>query len=384
VKVAIIKRVEVCVARVPLTSAITISTRSIQAREYCLVRITSDDGHVSLGYSYAVNTSGRILAAAVEEVFAPRLIGQESLRVEGLWHELYQEALLIGRTGAVMRALSAVDIALWDLNARSVGLPLYKYLGAVVLDKVPAYGSGGYYLPGKSNEDLANEMLDFVNNGYDAVKIKVGNLSPAEEEERLRVVREAIGPDIHLMLDANNAWSDLPTAMLYVSRFEKFNPYWIEEPFLPDDIDNHAALAQRTSMMVATGEIEAGRWRFKEILDKRAAAIVQADAIVCGGISEFRKIAATAASYGVPVAPHAWHDVHVHLVASTVNASYVEFMPDDHIVNFRRLIDIQIKARDGFLLLPDRPGLGFSFDPAAIEKFGVRAPGSSTPWLKVE
>ena len=271
-----------------------------------------------------------------------------------------------------------------DLNARSVGLPLYKYLGAVVLDKVPAYGSGGYYLPGKSNEDLANEMLDFVNNGYDAVKIKVGNLSPAEEEERLRVVREAIGPDIHLMLDANNAWADLPTAMLYVSRFEKFNPYWIEEPFLPDDIDNHAALAQRTSMMVATGEIEAGRWRFKEILDKRAAAIVQADAIVCGGISEFRKIAATAASYGVPVAPHAWHDVHVHLVASTVNASYVEFMPDDHIVNFRRLIDIQIKARDGFLLLPDRPGLGFSFDPAAVEKFGVRAPGSSTPWLKVE
>ena len=135
---ATIKRVEVCVARVPLTSAITISTRSIQAREYCLVRITSDDGHVGLGYSYAVNTSGRILAAAVEEVFAPRLIGQESLRVEGLWHELYQEALLIGRTGAVMRALSAVDIALWDLNARSVGLPLYKYLGAVVLDKVPA------------------------------------------------------------------------------------------------------------------------------------------------------------------------------------------------------------------------------------------------------
>ena len=380
---ATIKHVEVCVARVPLTNAVTFSTRSVQAREYCLVRIVSEGGHVGLGYSYAVNTSGRILAAAVEEVFGPKLVGQDSLRVEGLWREMYQEALLIGRTGAVMRALSAVDIALWDLNAHSVGLPLYKFLGAKVLDRVPAYGSGGYYMVGKSNDDLAEEMMAFVKDGFDAVKMKVGNLSPAEEEERLRAVREAIGPDIHLMLDANNAWPDLPTAMLYVSRFEKYNPYWIEEPFLPDDIDSHAELARRTPMMVATGEIEAGRWRFKEILEKRAAAILQTDAIVCGGITEFRKIAATAASFGVPVAPHAWHDVHVHLVASTSNATYVEFMPDDHIVNFRNLIDVQIEAKDGHLLLTDRPGMGFGFDAGAIERFGLRAVGASSPWTRI-
>jgi L-alanine-DL-glutamate epimerase-like enolase superfamily enzyme len=382
-KVARIERVDVCVARVPLADSVAFSTRAVQAREYCLVRVASADGHMGVGYSYAVNTSGRILAAAVEEVFAPRLIGQDSLRVEGIWRDLYQEALLIGRAGAVMRALSAVDIALWDLNARSVGLPLYKYLGAVVLDRVPAYGSGGYYMVGKSNDDLAEEMLAFVRDGYEAVKIKVGRLSPAEDAERLHVVREAIGSDIHLMLDANNAWTDLPTAMRYIERFEKYSPYWIEEPFLPDDIDNHAALAQRTSMMVATGEIEAGRWRFKDILDKGAAAILQADAIVCGGISEFRKIAATAASYGVPVAPHAWHDIHVHLVASTVNATYVEFMPDDKIVNFRTLIDVQIESRDGHLLLPDRPGLGFSFDPAAIDRYGVRSSGAPSAWHRV-
>lgn len=378
-----IKQVEVCVARVPLSNPVTFSTRSVQAREYCLVRITSEDGHVGLGYSYAVNTSGRILASAVEEVFAPLLIGQDSLRIEGLWQEMYQESLLIGRVGAVMRALSAVDIALWDLNARSVNLPLYKFLGAKVLDKVPAYGSGGYYWPGKTNEDLANEMRAFIDDGYEAVKMKVGNLTPTEEEERMRVVREAIGPDVHLMLDANNAWADLPTAMLYVSRFEQFNPYWIEEPFLPDDIDNHAELARRTSIMVATGEIEAGRWRFKEILEKRAAAILQTDAIVCGGITEFRRIAATAASFGVPLAPHAWHDVHVHLVASTPNARYVEFMPDDHIVNFRRLLDVQLESEGGHLLLPDRPGLGFSFDAQAIEAFGVKGEAGS-PWAVID
>lgn len=379
----IIKSVEVCLARVPLAKSVTFSTRAVQSREYCLVRVTTVDGHFGLGYSYAVNTSGRILVAAVEEVFAPRLVGQESLRVEGLWRELYQEALLIGRAGAVMRALSAVDIALWDLNARSVGLPLYKYLGAATLDRVPAYGSGGYYWAGKTVDDVANEMLAFVRQGYDAVKMKVGRLSPAAEEERLRAVREAIGPDVHLMLDANNAWADLPAAMRYVERFEKYSPYWIEEPFLPDDIDNHAALARRTPIMIATGEIEAGRWRFKEILDKGAAAVLQADSIVCGGITEFRKIAATAASYGVPVSPHAWHDVHVHLVASTANATYVEFMPDDHIVNFRNLLDVQVEAKDGYLLLPQRPGLGFTFDPSAIERFCVRERGNPSAWNRI-
>lgn len=364
-----ISKVKAFLARVPLERPVTFSTRTVHMREYCLVRITSDDGHVGIGFSYAVNNSGSLLVATVNDIFAPRLTGDDSLRVEGIWHDLYQETLLIGRAGAVMRALSAVDIALWDLNARAADLPLYKYLGAATLDSVPAYGSGGYYLTGKSNDDLAEEMNAFVEAGHGAVKMKVGGVSPALDGERVRIVREAIGPDVRLMLDANNAWRDLPSAMEYIERFEPYHPYWIEEPFLPDDIDNHAALAQRTPIMVATGEVEAGRWRFKELLDKGAAAILQPDAIVCGGITEFRKITATAASYGVGVAPHAWHDLHVHLVASAENATYVEFMPDDHIVNFRRLIDVQLEAREGHLLLPERPGLGFSFDPAALEQF---------------
>jgi len=122
------------------------------------------------------------------------------------------------------------------------------------------------------------------------------------------------------MMDINNGWNDLPTALLYCRRLEKYNPYWVEEPFSPDDIDNHAKLAAATTIPVATGEIEAGRWRFKEILDKRAAEILQADAAVCGGISEWRRIAQTAASYGVAICPHWFHDLHVHLVASTPNA----------------------------------------------------------------
>jgi len=296
---------------------------------------------------------------------------------------MYQEALLQGRTGAVMRALSAIDIAVWDLSARTAGLPLYQYLGAFVKDRVPAYASGGYYLPGKTPAKLGEELAGFVRDGFKAVKMKTGRLSPQEEEERVRAAREAIGPDVLLMLDANNAWHDVPTAMRYMDRFEPYDPYWIEEPFSPDDLDNHAKLAQRTSVTVATGEIEAGRWRFKEMLDKQAAEILQTDATVCGGITEWRRIAATAASYGVTVSPHAWHDVHVQVVASAPNARYVEFMPDDRIVNFRRLIDRQLVAEKGHLLLHQTPGLGFDFDKAAIAEYGTREPGSNDPWQTV-
>ena len=378
-----IESVAVCIARVPLDNAVTFSTRVVTAREYCLVKVRSTDGVEGIGYCYAVNTSGRLLSVAVTDLLGARLVGEESLRVEGLWQDMYQEALLQGRTGAVMRALSAIDIAVWDLNARTARLPLYQYLGAMVKDRVPAYASGGYYLPGKTPGRLGEELAGYVSDGFRAVKMKTGRLSPREEEDRVRAAREAIGADVLLMLDANNAWHDLPTAERYMDRFEAYDPYWIEEPFSPDDLENHAKLAQRSRVTVATGEIEAGRWRFKEMLDKQAAGILQTDATVCGGITEWRRIAATAASYGVTVSPHAWHDVHVQVAASAPNARYVEFMPDDHIVNFRRLIDRQLEAENGDLLLPQAPGLGFDFDTAAVAKYGARLPGSDDVWQVV-
>jgi L-alanine-DL-glutamate epimerase-like enolase superfamily enzyme len=375
-----IESVSVCIASVPLDNPVTFSTRTVRAREYCLVRVRATDGTEGIGYCYAVNTSGRLLAVAVTDLLAPLLVGQESLRVEGLWRDMYQEALLQGRAGAVMRSLSALDIALWDLNARSAGLPLYRYLGASVDDRVPAYASGGYYGAGKDNAALAAEMAGHVRDGFTAVKMKTGRLSPAAEEARVAAVREAIGPDVRLMLDANNAWSDLPTALEYMRRFEAYDPYWIEEPFSPDDIDNHARLARATRVTVATGEIEAGRWRFKELLERGATTLLQTDATVCGGITEWRRIAATAASFSVPVAPHAWHDVHVHLVGSTPNATYAEFMPDAHIVNFRKVIDRQLVAEAGQLLLPQTPGLGFGFSADALGQYGVTQPGADGPW----
>jgi L-alanine-DL-glutamate epimerase-like enolase superfamily enzyme len=364
-----IERVQTCTVRVPLDVETSFATRKIAARDYCLVRVKTGDGAEGIGFCYAGSHGGSIVAAAVRDLLAPMLIGQDSHRVEGLWQDMYQEALLHGRTGSVMRALSILDNALWDRNARACGLSLWRLLGSTVTESVPAYASGGYYLDGKTPSLLAQEMARYVEMGFQAVKMKVGRLDPAAEEERIAAVRDAIGPGVLLMLDANNAWRDLPTALRYMERYEPYDPYWIEEPFSPDDIENHARLAAATRVIVATGEIEAGRWRFKEILDKQAAAILQTDACVCGGISEFRKIAATAASYEVTLCPHWFHDLHVHLVAATPNARLVEYFPDDQVLNFRRLITRQLTVQNGNLLLPEEPGLGFSFDDEAVSRY---------------
>ena len=363
--------VEARTVSIPLDHPTSFSTRQVLARDYTLVRVRTADGHQGIGFCYGGSRAGVLVTHAVRELFRDTLVGQSALRVEGLWQDMYRDSLLHGRAGSTMRALSILDVALWDRNARAAGLPLAQYLGASASDTVPAYASGGYYLEGKTAAMLGDEMAGYVALGFKAVKMKVGRHGLKEEEARIRAAREAIGDDVLLMLDANNAWSDLPTALGYMQRFEPYKPYWIEEPFSPDDIENHAQLARRTPVAVATGEIEAGRWRHQELLEKRAAMILQSDAAVCGGISEWRRIAAMAAGFGVTMCPHWFHDLHVHLVAATPNAGFVEYFSDDRVLNFRRLVDTQLQFADGKLVVPRTPGLGFGFDDAAVDRYAV-------------
>ena len=366
-----ITEVQARTIRIPLDRPTGFSNRLVHDRYYTVVRVTGDDGVTGTGFCYAGHAGGELVTAAIRQLLAPVVIGQDAHLIEHIWSHAYQEVMLHGRAGSVMRGLSAVDIALWDRNARAAGLPLYKLLGGAAEGSVPAYASGGYYLDGKSPDDLAKEMRSYVDAGFSAVKMKIGRLSPGDDEQRLAAVREEVGPDVLVMLDANNAWSDLPTAVRAMALWEQHDPYWIEEPFSPDDIENHARLARETPVLVATGEIEAGRWRHKELLDREAAAILQTDAAVCGGITEFRRIAATASSYGVSVCPHWFHDLHTQLVAATPNAPFVEFFIDDQVLNFRRLVDQQLAFAGGRIQLSDRPGLGFDLDRDALERYAV-------------
>ncbi|TAN25887.1 MAG: mandelate racemase/muconate lactonizing enzyme family protein [Castellaniella sp.] len=363
-----IATIETCAPAVPLDKITSFSNRTVSERHYGLVKIRSTDGVEGIGFCYVGTSGGAIFTKIVKDLFKPLLLGADSYATEAHWAAMYQEALLQGRAGTAMRALSALDIAMWDLNARTHGVPLHKYLGAMDLNEVPAYASGGYYLDGKSPNDLAKEMTDYVALGFKAVKMKSGRLSPAEEEIRLRTVREAVGPDIDIMMDMNNAWSDTTQAMRYVRRFEAYDPYFFEEPFLPDDIDNHARLAKLTRVPIATGEIGYGRWYHKALMEKGGASILQTDAAVCGGITEWRRIAQTAASNGLVMLPHWFHDLHAPLVASMPNAHFVEFFANDQVLNFRKLLDRQLSFKNGKIQLHQEPGLGFGFDEASLAK----------------
>jgi L-alanine-DL-glutamate epimerase-like enolase superfamily enzyme len=356
--------------------ATSFATREVTTRDYLLIKVVSDDA-VGLGLTYAGSSAGTVALDAATTLLAPLVVGQSPLMVEGLWERMYRESLLHGRAGSVMRALSAIDIAIWDHNARAAGLPLWQYLGAYTDGTVECYASGGYYREGKTAERLADEMEHYIALGFRSVKMKVGRLGLDEEERRIAAVRKRIGPDVRLFLDANNAWSDLFHALPFIRRFEPFKPDWIEEPFSPDDVESHARLVGSTSIPVATGEIEAGRWRFRTLLDARAAHVLQTDALVCGGVTEWRRICALASAYGMPVYPHAWHDIHVHLAATQPNSAMAEYFVDQSIVCTQPLFDRELKPVGGRIVLPGEPGLAFNFDEVTLDRH------ATGPWQRV-
>ena len=360
-----IARVDARSVAVPLPVPARLSRRLLDVRHYTFARVTDEDGNVGIGFCL-----GGTPVADFVRFLAPKLIGREIVETERLWDELYYETILIGRRGAGLRALSMIDIALWDLRGKLVGLPLAHLLG-VYQDPVPAYASGGYFVQGEGLAELDDEVTRWAQDGYSAIKVKVGGVSLEEDVERLRTIRSAIGGHIRLMLDANNAWRDVPAALRAIRRFEGFDIEWIEEPLSPDDVDGHRRLAEMLDTTVATGEIEATRWGFAPIFRARAADVIQVDAAVCGGISEWLKIAHTACTFDVPVAPHWFSDLHVHCVASIPNGIWVEHFTNTRILNVMELFERSLEVRGGFAAVPKEPGLGIALKESALDRYAL-------------
>jgi len=368
-----IRSVSTMAVSIPLKSPVRWATRQVIAREFVIVKVTGSSGFEGVGYTYAGMNTARSLAAYIDDVLAPRLINLPENAPTGPWADLYQESVLVGRRGFAIRAISAIDLALWDLLGKIVDQPLFCLLGGVS-NRVAAYASGGYYRPGDPLENVEREITRYLELGFRDVKIKVGGLANEIDAARVGRVRSLIGPTGRVALDANNAWANAFQAIRFARMVEEFDPWWLEEPLPPDDISGHAEVARSLDMPVATGEIHSSRYDFRDIMEAHAADILQPDAAVVGGVSEWMKIAHAAEAFGYPVAPHWNHEIHVHLAGAVANCVAVEWFDiEQDIVNFERLLLEPMRPEHGTLALPERPGLGLSFDWDAVDKFGVRA-----------
>jgi L-alanine-DL-glutamate epimerase-like enolase superfamily enzyme len=315
---------------------------------------------------------GNLAKVLLEEALKPYVLGEDPMDNERIWQRMYWGMISNGRRGAVMTAVGILDAAIWDLKGRITEQPVHKLLGCF-RESVNSYGSGINLNLG--DDELVAQMRGFVDAGFRMVKMKVGHQDPARDVERVRRVRDAIGPDIDLSLDANNAWS-LASAIEIARRLEPFDIYWLEEPILADEIDSLAQLARATSIPLAAGENHYGKWEFKDLMERRAVSFVQADVLKCGGVTEFLKIAAMADAHGLPVCPHFSNFVDVPCVAAVPNGLFHEYAKD-FFEPARQLLQSFAEPAAGMIKPLDRPGFGIELRPDAIERFSAPPPGAT-------
>jgi L-alanine-DL-glutamate epimerase-like enolase superfamily enzyme len=331
-----------------------------------LVKIETDEGITGIGLGG--NRHSGIIREA-NEYFKSLLIGEDPINVERLWHKMWVPKL-VGRRGITTRAISAIDIGLWDIRAKVAGLPLYKLLGGF-RDSVPSYVAGGYYEDGKGLKELAEEVEEHVENGARGVKMKVGAVPISEDVERVRAVREAIGPDVKLLVDANCAYRYYE-ALQFAKRVEEFDPFWFEEPIAPDDYDGHRKLAESTTIPIATGENEYTRYGFRDLINTGGVAVLNADAKILGGVTEWLKVAALAQAHDLDVAPHGSQDIHVHLVAAMSNGLILEFGSErmNPLVSTMYHHTVTLN-KDGTVSPPDVPGIGVDPNYEVLSQYRV-------------
>ena len=266
---------------------------------------------------------------------------------------------------------SAVDIALWDILAKRASLPLYRLLGGY-RTSVPAYFSGGYYREDLTLDHVSAEAHRVVEQGFSSMKIKVGGLPLEEDLKRIHITREILGSDRRLAIDANNAWPNATEALRSIRRMEQYDLWWVEEPLSPDDVLGHSSLARDLLTPIATGEIEATRWGFQSLISSGAADILQPDACVVGGVSEWLKIAHIADAYGLQLAPHWNADIHIHLAAAATNCSVIEYFDlNEDVYNFDLVLAEHLKPENGWIRVPDRIGNGLVLDESAIIRYRI-------------
>ena len=341
--------------RIPQPEVLTDSMHGeMRAFELNTVRIRDTDGAEGVGYTFTAGRNGAAVDAVLTREFPEIMAGEEADHIERLWQKAWWALHYGGRGGPTVLALSAFDMALWDLKARRANLPLWNLLGGFD-PKVPAYAGGiDLYLP---LDKLLRQTDGNLAKGFRAIKMKVGRKHLHEDVARVRAMREHLGEGFPLMADANMKWT-VDEAIRAARALQPHDPTWIEEPTIPDDPAGHARIVREGGLPVAVGENLRTLWKFKQFIACSGVTFPEPDVTNCGGVTPFMKIAHLAEAFNMPVTSHGAHDVTVHLLAACPNRSYLEA----HGFGLERYIADPLRIEDGFAIAPDRAGHGIQFD----------------------
>ena len=345
---------------IPLPLALSDSTHgTIKSFELITARVRDAGGSEGVGYTYTVGAGGAAVHAALARDLAPLVTGRDAERIEETWQAMWWALHYGGRGGAQVLAISAVDIALWDLRGCRQRAPLWRILGGFD-PRVPCY-AGGIDLDFPLDA-LLRQTDEHLARGFRAIKMKVGRPSLHDDLERVRAVRAHLGREFPLMVDANMRWS-VDEAIRAARALRDFELVWLEEPIIPDDVPGHTRVVREGGLPVAAGENLHTLYEFRQLIAAGGVTYPEPDATNCGGVTVFLKICHLAEAFNLPVTSHGAHDLTVHLLAAAPNRSYLEA----HGFGLDRFIAEPLRIEDGMALAPDRPGHGIELDWKALE-----------------
>jgi L-rhamnonate dehydratase len=351
--------------------------RTDSSQDALIVQITTDTGVVGYG---EVDSAPQVAKAVIELQGSHRLarglrqvlLGQDPLQTEQLWTRMHEATLYYGRDGAAIHAMAGVDIALWDLKGKILGEPIHVLMGGSYRTEIRAYASS---LFGATPEETAKLASSAVEHGFTAVKLgwEPFGFDPAVDVAHVAAAREAVGPEVELLIDAGMAW-DAKTALARLKLFEPYRLFWLEEPLHPDDLHGYRRLTARADTRIAAGEEESTVAGFRRLMDEGGVDVVQID-VTRVGLTQALKIAAMAAERGLPCVNHTFTtDINVaaslHFLAAIPNAFILEYCVEDDSMR-RTLVREPIQVLDGIAKVPDTPGLGIEVRPEGLEQFAV-------------
>lgn len=347
--------------RIKLDVTLSDSTHGdMKAFELNTVRVRDMEGAEGVGYTYTCGRNGGAIDSILTRDIPEQVIGVDADRIAFLWNKVWWGQHYGGRGGPSVLALSALDMALWDLKGRRLGQPLWRLLGGHD-PLVPCYAGGiDLDLP---IDKLLRQTDDNLAKGFRAIKMKVGRKNLSEDVERVRAMREHLGEGFPLMVDANMKWS-ADEAIRAARALLPFDPLWLEEPVIPDDVAGQARVVREGGLPVAAGENLRTLWEFRDLIAAGGVTYPEPDVTNCGGVTAFMKVAHLAEAFNLPVTSHGAHDVTVHLLAAMPNRSYLEA----HGFGLDRYIAEKLRIEEGFALAPDRPGHGIVFDWKGLER----------------